>query len=170
MYLFISYSRQNLLSSTSSKSNELEQQQQQHQQQQQQNQITHNNLPLTIGNKVRNQINQNTPTPDVLNVTASNGNHATATSIIANNHLLASGNNESNLLNNHNNMNINSYNLDLNELKQPKMATKTIQKGSTGGSKRVRSLRESSAPFNERENNFGLMAASNSVREVIHSF
>lgn len=29
--------------------------------------ITHNNLPLTIGNKFRNQINQNTP-PDVLNV------------------------------------------------------------------------------------------------------
>lgn len=29
--------------------------------------VTHNNLPLTIGNKFRNQINQNTP-PDVLNV------------------------------------------------------------------------------------------------------
>lgn len=29
--------------------------------------MTHNNLPLTIGNKFRNQINQNTP-PDVLNV------------------------------------------------------------------------------------------------------
>lgn len=32
-----------------------------------QSHITHNNLPLTIGNKFRNQINQNTP-PDVLNV------------------------------------------------------------------------------------------------------
>lgn len=54
-----SYSRQNLLSSANSKSNEMEQSQAPH--------ITHNNLPLTIGNKFRNQINQNTP-PDVLNV------------------------------------------------------------------------------------------------------
>lgn len=30
-------------------------------------QMTHNNLPLTVGNKFRNVINQNTP-PDVLNV------------------------------------------------------------------------------------------------------
>lgn len=51
-----SYSRQNLLSS--SKSNEMEHSQAH---------ITHNNLPLTIGNKFRNHINQNTP-PDVLNV------------------------------------------------------------------------------------------------------
>lgn len=53
-----SYSRQNLLSSANSKSNEMEHSQAH---------ITHNNLPLTIGNKFRNQINQNTP-PDVLNV------------------------------------------------------------------------------------------------------
>lgn len=53
-----SYSRQNLLSSANSKSNEVEQSQAH---------VTHNNLPLTIGNKFRNQINQNTP-PDVLNV------------------------------------------------------------------------------------------------------
>lgn len=53
-----SYSRQNLLSSASCKSNEIDQSQ---------THITHNNLPLTIGNKFRNQINQNTP-PDVLNV------------------------------------------------------------------------------------------------------
>lgn len=56
--VFYSYSRQNLLSSASCKSNEMEQAQAH---------ITHNNLPLTIGNKFRNQINQNTP-PDVLNV------------------------------------------------------------------------------------------------------
>lgn len=53
-----SYSRQNLLSSGNTKSNEIDQPQAH---------ITHNNLPLTIGNKFRNQINQNTP-PDVLNV------------------------------------------------------------------------------------------------------
>lgn len=45
-----------MLSSASCKSNEMDQ-----------SHITHNNLPLTIGNKFRNQINQNTP-PDVLNV------------------------------------------------------------------------------------------------------
>lgn len=53
-----SYSRQNLLSSANSKSNDMEHAQAH---------ITHNNLPLTIGNKFRNHINQNTP-PDVLNV------------------------------------------------------------------------------------------------------
>lgn len=60
MYLLFrcSYSRQNLLSSVSSKSNEIEQSQVH---------MTHNNLPLTIGNKFRNHNNQNTP-PDVLNV------------------------------------------------------------------------------------------------------
>lgn len=46
------------MSSANSKSNEMEQSQAH---------VTHNNLPLTIGNKFRNQINQNTP-PDVLNV------------------------------------------------------------------------------------------------------
>lgn len=46
------------MSSASCKSNEIEQSQVH---------VTHNNLPLTIGNKFRNQINQNTP-PDVLNV------------------------------------------------------------------------------------------------------
>lgn len=30
--------------------------------------VTHNNLPLTIGNKFRNQINQQNTPPDVLNV------------------------------------------------------------------------------------------------------
>lgn len=49
---------------------------------------------------------------------------------------------------------INSYNFDVNELKQPKMPLKTLQKGSTGGSKRVRPLRESGAPSNERDNQF----------------
>lgn len=46
------------MSNTNCKSNEIEPAQVQ---------ITHNNLPLTIGNKFRNVINQNTP-PDVLNV------------------------------------------------------------------------------------------------------
>lgn len=54
-----SYSRQNLLSSASCKSNEIEQTQAH---------LTHNNLPLTIGNKFRNQINQQNTPPDVLNV------------------------------------------------------------------------------------------------------
>lgn len=54
-----SYSRQNLLSSANCKSNEIDQAQVH---------MTHNNLPsLTVGNKFRNVINQNTP-PDVLNV------------------------------------------------------------------------------------------------------
>lgn len=51
---------------------------------------------------------------------------------------------------------INSFNFDVNELKQPKMSTKTLQKGTTGGSKRVRSLRDMSAPINDRENQFGI--------------
>lgn len=50
---------------------------------------------------------------------------------------------------------INSFNFDVNELKQPKMSTKTLQKGSTGGSKRVRPLRDMSAPVNERDNQLG---------------
>lgn len=54
-----SYSRQNLLSASSCKSNEMPDALQSH--------MTHNNLPLTIGNKFRNHNNQNTP-PDVLNV------------------------------------------------------------------------------------------------------
>lgn len=47
--------------------------------------------------------------------------------------------------------NINSFNFDLNEAKQPKMTTKTVQKCSTGGSKRIRSGRSVSA--SDRENN-----------------
>lgn len=46
----------------------------------------------------------------------------------------------------------------MNELKQPKIAIKTLQKPTTGG-KRVRPLRDMSAPVNERENQFG--AATN---------
>lgn len=49
---------------------------------------------------------------------------------------------------------INSYNFDVNELKQPNMPMKTLQKGSTGGSKRVRPLRESGTASNERDNQF----------------
>lgn len=45
--------------------------------------------------------------------------------------------------------NINSFNFDLNEAKQPKITTKTVQKCSTGGSKRIRSGRSVS----ERESN-----------------
>lgn len=48
---------------------------------------------------------------------------------------------------------INSINFDVNELKQPKMPTKTLQKGSTGGSKR-RPLRD------ERDNHFGMPSSS----------
>lgn len=44
----------------------------------------------------------------------------------------------------------------MNELKQPKMPIKTLQKGSTGGSKRVRPLRDMTGPSNERENQFTL--------------
>lgn len=47
--------------------------------------------------------------------------------------------------------NINSFNFDLNEAKQPKVTTKTVQKCSTGGSKRIRSGRSGSA--SDRENN-----------------
>lgn len=50
---------------------------------------------------------------------------------------------------------INSFNFDVNELKQPKIATKTLQKPTTGGSKRVRPLRDMAAPVNDRENQFG---------------
>lgn len=57
MNFYFSYSRQNLLSSASCKSNEIEQAPVH---------MTHNN-PLSVGNKFRNVINQNTP-PDVLNV------------------------------------------------------------------------------------------------------
>lgn len=56
---------------------------------------------------------------------------------------------------------INSYNFDVNELKQPKMPLKTLQKGSTGGSKRVRPLRESGAPSNERDNQFASSPINN---------
>lgn len=55
---------------------------------------------------------------------------------------------------------INSFNFDVNELKQPKMSTKTLQKGTTGGSKRVRPLRDMSAPFNDRDNQFGSVASN----------
>lgn len=48
----------------------------------------------------------------------------------------------------------------MNELKQPKVSTKTLQKGTTGGSKRVRPLRDLSAPLNERDNQFGSMASN----------
>lgn len=51
---------------------------------------------------------------------------------------------------------INSFNFDVNELKQPKVSAKTLQKGTTGGSKRVRPLRD--APLNERDNQFGVMS------------
>lgn len=51
---------------------------------------------------------------------------------------------------------INSFNFDVNELKQPKMSAKTLQKGTTGGSKRVRPLRDMSGPVNERDNQFGV--------------
>lgn len=44
----------------------------------------------------------------------------------------------------------------MNELKQPKMSAKTLQKGTTGGSKRVRPLRDMSGPVNERDNQFGV--------------
>lgn len=54
-FLICSYSRQNFLSSC--KSNEIDPAH-----------LTHNNLPLTIGNKFRNQINQQNTPPDVLNV------------------------------------------------------------------------------------------------------
>lgn len=45
--------------------------------------------------------------------------------------------------------NINSYNFDLNELKQPKTTTKMLQKSSTGGNKRSRQIRE------REQNNLG---------------
>lgn len=56
---------------------------------------------------------------------------------------------------------INSCNFDVNELKQPKMPMKTLQKGSTGGSKRIRPLRESAAPSNERDNQFASSPINN---------
>lgn len=42
----------------------------------------------------------------------------------------------------------------MNELKQPKMPTKTVQKVSTGGSKRTKPLHELSAPQNDRDSQF----------------
>lgn len=42
----------------------------------------------------------------------------------------------------------------MNELKQPKLTTKTVQKSSTGGSKRTRPLHELSAPQNDRDSQF----------------
>ncbi|XP_055319156.1 uncharacterized protein LOC129576957 isoform X5 [Sitodiplosis mosellana] len=208
---FRSYSRQNLLSSASCKSNEIEQAQVH---------MTHNNLPsLTVGNKFRNVINQNTP-PDVLNVNqqryyhdildnfSSNTNYnnlkistgssvssvavptaavasvlgtAMGTQVAGTNSVAPSIANESNLLssvanNSHTNnenrcsddqKSINSFNFDVNELKQPKMSAKTLQKGTTGGSKRLRPLRDISAPLNERDNQFG-STASNGFGVLAH--
>lgn len=44
---------------------------------------------------------------------------------------------------------------------------KTLQKGSTGGSKRVRPLRESSAPSNERDNQFTSSPINNGYGSTI---
>lgn len=238
-----SYSRQNLLSSSSCKSNEMPDALHSH--------MTHNNLPLTIGNKFRNQINQNTP-PDVLNVNqqryyhdvlenfttntnfnnlktgssssatgaititttgllsaastasalASNaGSSAAGTAIttpvsassmhqsnpnetanrlhsIINNH--SNNNNHNNNNNNNNNENrcaddqksINSNNFDVNELKQPKMTTKMLQKGSTGGNKRTRSSHELSSvmPHNERDPTQLSQATMNGLNHLSNQF
>lgn len=60
--------------------------------------------------------------------------------------------------------NINSYNFDLNELKQPKTTTKMLQKSSTGGSKRVRQIGD------REQNNLGSGggAITNSVGGPLH--
>lgn len=65
--------------------------------------------------------------------------------------------------------NISSFNFDLNEAKQPKMTTKTVQKCSTGGSKRIRSGRGGSA--SDRENNlaaspFSLLSTSTAANQA----
>ncbi|XP_031627624.1 putative uncharacterized protein DDB_G0277255 isoform X2 [Contarinia nasturtii] len=120
----------------------------------------YNNLKLSVGSV-------SAPTAAVASILATSiGAQMTATNTVAINTNTAV---ESNLLNSiannshTNNENrcgddqksINSFNFDVNELKQPKMSTKTLQKGTTGGSKRVRPLRDMSAPLNERENQFG---------------
>lgn len=141
--------------------------------------MTHNNLPNMGNNKYliqfRNQINQQQQqnTPDVLNINQTVNAMAqeppavestTVSAASSQQYLLAcggmasgggaSGNfGEVNAMNSLHTVvnNISSFNFDLNEAKQPKLTTKTVQKCSTGGSKRIRSGRGGSA--SERENN-----------------
>lgn len=138
-----------------------------------------NKYLIQFRNQINQQQQQNTP--DVLNMTTSSTTNATATvnamahespavesatvaAVNSQQYLLACGSgsasgnaagniSEANAMNSLHTVvnNINSFNFDLNEAKQPKITTKTVQKCSTGGSKRIRSGRGGSA--SERENN-----------------
>lgn len=135
----------------------------------------------------RNQINQQQQqqnTPDVLNVNQQRNyqqheatanamvqeppvvESATVAAVNSQQYPLASGGSasgnfsEANAVNSLHSVvnNINSFNFDLNEAKQPKMTTKTVQKCSTGGSKRIRSGRNVST--SDRENSLPALPLS----------